>query len=100
MASKNTLERSAQYPSNAESPDMNYQAYLQEAGELETTLRGSMLAYADGQRIAQGKDGMELARNIPQQYRHRPLLIKTTSALPVRFRHPLFSQPKDEPDSL
>jgi hypothetical protein len=92
MASKDTLERPAEDRLGAEFPDLNYQAYLQESRELETTLRGYMVAYADGQRIAQGKDGRDLARNIPEQYRHRPLLIRTISAKRVRFRHPVFNQ--------
>ena len=75
-------------------PDPNYEAYLRQAEELEATLPGQMVAYADGERIAAGKDAQELARNIPEAYRHRSLFIKTIAAAPIRFRRPFLPQSK------
>src|ERR1051325_81047 len=70
--------------------DQNYQAYLQEKAELEQTLAGYIVAYADGRRIAEGRDAQELTENIPTEYRQRSLFIKDVPAHPVRFRRPFF----------
>jgi HSP20 family protein len=70
--------------------DQNYQAYLQEKPELEQTLAGYIVAYADGRRIAEGRDAQELTENIPAEYRQRSLFIKDVPAHPVRFRRPFF----------
>jgi HSP20 family molecular chaperone IbpA len=73
--------------------DENYQAYLQEKPELEQNLAGYIVAYADGRRIAEGRDAQELTEKIPSEYRHRSLFIKDVPASPVRFRRPFFVRP-------
>lgn len=77
-------------PEQESAMDPNYQAYLREKPELEETLAGHMVAYADGRRIAEGRDAQELTENIPAEYRQRSLFIKDVSERPIRFRRPFF----------
>jgi hypothetical protein len=85
-----TVKSLSEHNPSAIVADQNHQAYLREAEELEKTLAGHMVAYADGKRIAAGKDGAELAKNIPEEYRYRSLFIKTVAFGQLRLRHPSF----------
>lgn len=68
--------------------DLNHQAYLRDAAELERSHSGCVVAYADGRRIAEGKDARELAARIPEGYRGRPLFIKDVPSRPLKFQRP------------
>ncbi|HEY6332031.1 MAG TPA: hypothetical protein VI756_22065 [Blastocatellia bacterium] len=85
-----TVKSFSEQASSAAVADENYQAYLREADELEKTMAGHMVAYADGGRIAAGRDGRELAKNIPDEYRYRRLFIKTIASAKIHFRRPSF----------
>jgi len=85
-----TVKSFSEQASSAAVADENYLAYLREADGLEKTMAGHMVAYADGERIATGKDGRELAKNIPEEYRYRSLFIKTIGSPQIHFRRPSF----------
>jgi HSP20 family protein len=68
--------------------DANYEAYLRDAGELSQKFPGQIVAYADGKRIAEGKDARDLADRVPAAYRKRELFITDVSPEPLKFRRP------------
>lgn len=74
--------------------DPNYQAFLKEVVELEANYPGYLIAYADGNGIAIGKDAEELAERIPAEYKKRMLFIadvpkKDAPEKVFEFRRPL-----------
>lgn len=74
------------------SMDENYTAYLKDLPNLRKTMPGSLVAYFQGRRVADGKDAKELSDNIPSDYREEALFIKAVISPQVKFRRPFFSR--------
>lgn len=72
-----------------EMDDLNYAAYLREVDELEKEYHGGLVAYADGKRVAVGKDPDDLLRKLPPESREAGLFIKDIPERIIRFRRPM-----------
>ncbi len=69
--------------------DLNYQAYIREAADLEKEYGNCIVAYHDGVRVAVGKDAKDLISKIPEEYKKRQLFIKHVPERKIHLRSPL-----------
>ncbi len=69
--------------------DLNYRAFLRDAPMLEREYPGHIVAYADGNRVALGRDTEELVQNLPIEHKDQPLFVKDLPDTVVEFRRPL-----------
>ena len=69
--------------------DPNYAAFLRDQEILLKEHFGDIVAYADGNLIAAAKDARELVNSLPDEFRHRSLLISEVPQQKIKFRRPM-----------
>jgi len=75
--------------SAADEVDQNYQAFLRDQPQLEADFPGSIVAYANGHRVAMGQTSRELIKNLPPQYVEESLFIRDIPETMIKIRRPM-----------
>jgi CheY-like chemotaxis protein len=69
--------------------DENYQAFLRDQPQLEAGFPGSIVAYANGRRVAIAQNSKDLISNLPPQYAQESLFIADIPETVIKMRRPM-----------